>query len=209
LTKEEFLSDFRKESKLHPCITLVLYFGERWDGATSLYELLDFSEIPTKLRRFVNDYPMYLVNVRDLQDTSVFQTDLRLVFDCIRHAEDKERFYQNVLGNEEYQWLDEDAYDVIARYTKVLGDREVAVENKAEGGKVNMCKAMQELMADERAEGKAEGRCDMIIELLGELGSLSEELVHCIRQEKDMQVLSRWNRLAARVETAREFELAM
>lgn len=205
LTKEEFLSDFRKESRLRPCITIVLYFGENWDGAISLHELLDFSEIPMKLHRFVNDYPMYLVSVRDLQDTSVFQTDLKLVFDCIRHAEDKERFHQNVLENEEYQWLDEDAYDVIARYTKVLGDQEIAAENKMEGGKVNMCKAMQELMADERAEG----RCDMIIELLKELGNLPEELVHRIREEKELQVLSRWNRLAARAASIREFERAM
>ena len=105
--------------------------------------------------------------------------------------------------------MDEDAYDVIARYTKVLGDREVAVENKAEGGKVNMCKAMQELMADSKAAGKAEGRCDMIIELLRELGTLPEELIHRIQREKNLQILSRWNRLAARAESVQEFELAM
>lgn len=161
------------------------------------------------LRWFVSDYQMYIVNVRELQDTSVFQTDLKLVFDCIRHAVDKERFYQNVLENEEYRRLDEDAYDVIVRYTKVLGDQEIAAENKVEGGKVNMCKAMQELMAESKAEGKAEGRCDMIIELLKELGNLPEELVRRIQQEKDLQVLIRWNRLAARVGSVQEFELGM
>ena len=208
-TKEEFLSGFRKGSKLHPCITIVLYFGEHWDGALSLYELLDFSKIPTKLQQYVNDYPMYLVKIRDLQDTSMFQTDLKLVFDCIRHAEDRERFYRTVTENEAYAWLEEDAYDVIARYTKVLGDQEITVENKREGGKINMCKAMQELMAESRAEGKAEGTRELVVELLKELGILSEELHHRIQQENDLQVLRGWNRLAARVESIREFEMSM
>lgn len=50
--------------------------------------------------------------------------------------------------------MDEDAYDVIARYTKVLGEQGITAENKLEGGKVNMCKAMQELMADSKEAGK-------------------------------------------------------
>ena len=68
-----------------------------------------------------------------------------------------------------------------------------------------MCKAMQELMAESRAEG----RCEMIIELLKELGTLSEELISRIQQENDLQVLKGWTRLAARVESIREFEIAI
>ena len=42
----EFLSGFRKEDKLYPCITMVLYYGENWDGARNLHDLLDFKNIP-------------------------------------------------------------------------------------------------------------------------------------------------------------------
>ena len=140
-----------------------------------------------------------------LQNTEVFQTDLKLVFDCIRYADDKQQFRSHVLKNPEYASLDEDAYDVIARYTNVLDDNVVAVEHKLEGGKVDMCKAMKELMADERTEG----RRDMILELLKELGSLSEELIQRIRAESNLQVLSGWNRLAACAESVQEFEMKM
>ena len=59
LTTAEFLSGFRKDTLLHPCITIVLYFGDQWDAASSLHQLLDFSSIPESLRRFVNDYGLY------------------------------------------------------------------------------------------------------------------------------------------------------
>ena len=76
-----------------------------------------------------------------------------------------------------------------------------------------MCKAMQELMAESRAEGKAEGKAEgmreLVVELLKELGALSEELHYRIQQENDLQVLRGWNRLAARAESIREFEMAM
>ena len=226
ISKEEFLSDFQKEKKLHPCITLVLYFGEKWDGASRLHELLDLSGIPERFKRYVNDYPMYLVHVRRLQDTSVFQTDLKMVFDCIRFSNDKERLYRTIQENEGYNQLDEDAYDVIARYTRIFGDKKIDV---LEWGKVNMCKAMQELredwkeegraegkaegkaegMREGKAKGKAEGRQDMVLELLNEIGTLSERLERRIRQECNLQVLCAWAKLAMRSETIREFEQAM
>ena len=35
LSPGEFLSGFRKTDRLHPCITLVLFWGEKWDGRNS------------------------------------------------------------------------------------------------------------------------------------------------------------------------------
>ena len=45
-TGDEFLSRMRKEEKFVPVITLVLYLGKEkeWDGAKSLYELLEIDE---------------------------------------------------------------------------------------------------------------------------------------------------------------------
>ena len=41
ITSAEFLSGFAKDSRLYPCVTLVLYYGEVWDGATNLHSILD------------------------------------------------------------------------------------------------------------------------------------------------------------------------
>ena len=55
-----------------------------------------------------------------------------------------------------YQELDEDAYDMAVQYT---GATElIAVKKDYEnGGKVNMCKALTEMLADERQEGIEQG----------------------------------------------------
>ena len=55
----EFLSGMKKEWKLLPVIPLVLYMGkdECWDGAISLYDLLD---IDVDLKPYVNNYKINL-----------------------------------------------------------------------------------------------------------------------------------------------------
>ena len=67
----------KKTDKFAPVITItVYYFGEKpWDGASSLHGML---EIPEKMKRFVNDYKMLLVEARknDLRLSNMNNTDL-------------------------------------------------------------------------------------------------------------------------------------
>ena len=66
---------------------------------------------------------------------------------------------------------------------------------------------------DERAagkiEGKIEGRIEAILDVLSELGSVSEELSLRIQQEKDLNCLKKLLRLANAAESIAEFELQM
>lgn len=64
VTDAEFLSGFPKEGKLHPSITIVLYYGKDWDGNTDLHGLLDFTNIPKELREMVNNYKLNLVDIK-------------------------------------------------------------------------------------------------------------------------------------------------
>ncbi|MCM1385988.1 MAG: Rpn family recombination-promoting nuclease/putative transposase [Bacillus sp. (in: Bacteria)] len=66
---------------------------------------------------------------------------------------------------------------------------------------------------DRRAEdeyvhdmGKAEGRAESIIQLLMDLGDVSEELSAKIMSEKDLDTLKRWLAMAAKVESIQQFE---
>ena len=46
LERSEYLSRMKKTDKFIPVVTLVIYYGEKaWDGATSLHEMLNISEI--------------------------------------------------------------------------------------------------------------------------------------------------------------------
>lgn len=67
----------------------------------------------------------------------------------------------------------------------------------------------QELLKDERKVGRAEGKVEDVLELLQELGAVPEELEKCILQEKDLTVLTKWVKLAARSDTIEEFSSRM
>ena len=62
LTEDEFLSRMKKSDRFTPVITIVIYYGEKaWDAAVCLHDMLD---IPGQMKLFVNDYKMFLVEVR-------------------------------------------------------------------------------------------------------------------------------------------------
>ena len=63
----------------------------------------------------------------------------------------------------------------------------------------------EEMLRDERAEGKAEAVLEMLLELMNDLGEISDELRNRITSEKDLETLKKWHRLAARSESLDEF----
>ena len=75
----------------------------------------------------------------------------------------------------------------------------------------------EEMLRDERAEGKAEGIAEgkaegkteavleMLLELMKDLGEIPDELRNRITSEKDLETLKKWLRLAARSESLDEF----
>ena len=73
-SSDEFLSNMRKTDRLHPVISLCVYYGEDpWDGPLCLADML---EIPEKVRPMVSDYKMNLLQLRasetcDFQDPEV------------------------------------------------------------------------------------------------------------------------------------------
>ena len=60
-----------------------------------------------------------------------------------------------------------------------------------------------------KSEGKVSGKAESIIELLENLGKISEELQTKIMSEKDLQTLSKWHKLAARVDSIDVFQKRM
>lgn len=117
ISSAEFLSGFTKDSRLKPRMTLVLFYGECWDGSQKLHGILDFKDIPEKLRTMVNDYQIHLLEIRKLPDTGVFRTDLKQVFDFIRCSNDKEKLKELVEHDSAYRNKEEDAYEAVAAFT--------------------------------------------------------------------------------------------
>ena len=84
-----------------------------------------------------------------------------------------------------------------------------------------MCSSFERLLNKEKAEGKAEGwaqgkaegrvedRAEAVIELLEDLGELSDSLKTCIMEQNDLELLRKWLKVAARAESIEEFERAV
>lgn len=159
LRRGEYLYGFLKESRMHPVVTFFLYSGvEEWDGPESLHEMIDFADIPEKIIGMVPDYRINLVEIRKLKDTSVFKTDVRQVFDFIRCSEDKKALEKLVESDEYYSNMEEDAYDIVVNYTNASELVEAKDYYTGKDGKVDMCKAIKELIEDGREEGRIKGR---------------------------------------------------
>ena len=111
---------FKADSKLLPVVTFVLYSGEKeWSGPTCLHDMLEFTDIPANLRSLILNYKINIISIRDIEDTSVFKTDLRYVLEFLRNAKDKDKLKELVENNPYYQSMDEDAYDVVVNYANV------------------------------------------------------------------------------------------
>ncbi len=185
LSGGEYLYGFKKSSRLLPTITFVLYYGEKaWDGAKDLHGLLDFTDIPERLREKVSNYQIHVIEVRKLASTEMFKTDVKQVFDFIRFSNDKEKLKELITTDQSYVFLEEDACDMVLAYAGE--DKMFKIKEKyRKGGKVNMCQGLREWMEDERNEGKIEERerMNQLIILLAEQAR-TEDL---IRAAKDME----------------------
>lgn len=60
-----------------------------------------------------------------------------------------------------------------------------------------------------RRISKAEGKAESVLELLEDLGEITEELKKKIMSQRDMEILKKWHKLAARAESLGQFEQAI
>lgn len=149
LKDAEFLSGFAKEDKLHPVITITVYWNTgAWDGARSLHEMLDVNDI--ELLDYVSDYKLNLVVPEELKELERFRTELGTVLGFLHYADSK-RGLQEFLQVYEGAEMSNEARSILNSCVKA-GLK--LIEKK---GDEKVCKGMIELMTAEREEGREEG----------------------------------------------------
>lgn len=110
----EYLSGFKKEDRLIPVITLVLYFSPApWDGPRSLHEM--FGKIDSRVLQFVPDYKINLIAPNEISENEFgqFQSSLKEVMAYIKYANDKVKVKELVSSKSEYASLPRAAFDVL------------------------------------------------------------------------------------------------
>ena len=172
LTNGEYLSGFRKEDKLIPVITLVVFFSNtEWDGPMSIHEMLNTQD--RHILDLVQDYKIHLVAPAGIPDDDFtkFRTDLGPVLQFIKYSDDKDKLAEATKSIDRFRRMDPDSVGLINAVTG--SDLKIVVN---EEGKVDVCTAIDEMRKESRIEGKIEGRREGKIE-----GSL-ETLVHLVQK---------------------------
>ena len=65
------------------------------------------------------------------------------------------------------------------------------------------------LLYQGREEGEVKGRVEAVLELLEDIGEPSEMLRNYIMKQTDLEVLRKWHKIAARVDSIKDFEQAV
>ena len=183
----EFLSGFRKEERLHPIITICIYYGEEeWDGPFSLADML---KIPEDFQDAVSDYQMHLVQVRDSENLRFQNPDVRTVFEVSRNIFKKE--YGKIEEIYREQDIDSELGIVIGSITDSRELINLALKRK--GGRMNMCTALEELKREEIQEGIQQGELRAKREIVVALAAmgLSEEQISGATKV-DINIVRKW-----------------
>lgn len=148
---DEFLSGFKKQDKVKPIFTLVIYWGTKeWDAPKSLYEMMDIKEeMIGIIKEYVDDYKLHVIVPNEIENFEQFSTELGY---CLRYI-------QSSTSRLKLEQLLKDHKDVYSRFDKVSGKLIQVVTNtilpkEAEReDSINMCKAIEDMMKDAEAKG--------------------------------------------------------
>lgn len=184
ITAGEYLYKVRKDDRLRPVVTLVIYWGSgSWDGPRNLHELLDFggaeSETAGELKRLVPECPLHILDLNEVRDYSGFQTPLRTVFELYARRTDRGQFMEYVRSHEECRHLDQETYRVIGQMIGSKALQQMKSGREKDKEEQDMCDIIEDLIADGKAEGKVEERKRII-------GSLMEKLCCSLEEACDV-----------------------
>ncbi len=142
---------FYKEDVLKPVVTLVIHFGaDEWDAPLSLHEMMGTQN--EKLMHYVQDYQIHLIDPAKLteEDLKKFTSSLREVIKYIKYSKDKEKL-SRILKDNSRMLIDREAVLVI----KTITNTAIEISEKEE--KIDMCKAIDDMLSEREAKGEIRG----------------------------------------------------
>ena len=76
-----------------------------------------FGELDRRLRRLIPEYPLHIVNLADIEDYSLFRTELRLLFELYSCRGNKEELKRYMESHEECRHMDEETCHMLGVMT--------------------------------------------------------------------------------------------
>ena len=221
----------RKDYRLPAIMPIVLYNGERsWTAPCRFSQMIDQAEL---FGKYVVDFEYALVSVNKLTESEISNSNT--LIDNIFLADRKrtrQEWTDGIAGlmhrirtmdtNDLNEWI-----TWFSNVIRKLNEKERAewIEQLRKGDEKDMCSSFERLLNKEKADGRAEGwkdgraegrkegkaedRAEAVIELLEDLGELSDSLKTCILQQTDLELLKKWHKAAARADSIEAFEQAV
>ncbi len=221
----------KKGYRLPAIMPIVLHNSERnWTASCKFSQMISNAEL---FGKYVVDFEYALVSVNTLTESKISSSNT--LIDNIFLA-DKKRTRQDWTDGiaelmHRIRAMDtNDLNEWITWFSNVIrklneDERGELITQLKEGDEKDMCSSFERLLNKEKAEGwkdgraegwkdgrakgKAEDRAEAVIELLEDLGALSDSLKTCIMEQTDLELLKKWHKAAAKAASIEEFEQAV
>ena len=159
-TSDEFLSGFYKTDKLLPVFTLTIYWGaDEWTAPKDLHSML--SAEPGMLR-FIDNYHLHLITPASISDNDFakFHSELNAALKFIKYSNDNQKLDRVLHDDTIYTDVSWETAEVISIMTGT------DIPYNKEKGRVNVCKAIEDMKKNAKNEGIAEGMNKGFLEAL-------------------------------------------
>lgn len=137
--------------RLHPIITIVIYYGETlWNGPSSLSDMM--VEMPQEIKDVFIDYRMNLLQIRDSSKYIFQNEDVQTVFEISREI------FEEQFDKIKEQYKERDIKSELLTVIGKITDSKVMIKQGLESEEdVNMCKALENWENKLRLEGEKVG----------------------------------------------------
>ena len=188
-TSDEFLSGLRKGDRLHPVISLCIYYGkEDWDGP---FNLVDMLVMPEYLKPLISDYKMNLIQVRKSENFCFENQDISNLFELIRSIYNKDYdAFQRMYKDKELSTELGLTLGSVVNSQRII-NQILEVKEKEKGSDPDMIDPFDEMIEEmkkrEGEKAKKEGRQQGLLE--GILGTINTCKKFHITQEEALKNL--------------------
>ena len=217
----------KKGYRLPAIMPIVLHNSERnWTASCKFSHMINNAQL---FGKYVVDFEYALVSVNTLTESKISSSNT--LIDNIFLADRKRTRQEWTDGIAELMHriraMDtNDLNEWITWFSNVIrklneDERGELITQLKEGDEKDMCSSFERLLNKEKADGRAEGwkdgrekgkaedRAEAVIELLEDLGALSDSLKTCIMEQTDLELLKKWHKAAAKATSIEEFEQAV
>ena len=139
------LKDSKSHAPLIPATSLIFYCGDkRWEGPNSLLGMMDVHKDALSI---LSEHLCNLINIRELEYHRLNNEENKKFIEIVQ------AFYDGTLEQVECPVL---SLDVAVLAATLIGNPDLLLKVEQEEGEVNMCLALEKILNEREAKGKAE-----------------------------------------------------